>query len=144
MTKCLACLVTVCLSLVESEPGGSLQDPQHEPVHQVLVSFEDLDYPPLPRAVNQQGVVVVDVRLDDGGVPVSASALTGPELLIPHATANATKWRFRPNRQARAIIVYDFSIDSGACHDRSRSLFLLKHPNFAQIKSCSNVIEGRP
>ena len=88
----------------------------------------------------EQGLVVVDLRLDDKGVPVSASALTGPALLIPYATANAKQWRFEPNRQRRAIVVYDFSIGGGACHDPSRSLFLLRRPNFAEIKSCDVVI----
>jgi len=76
-------------------------------------------------------------------VPVSASALTGPALLIPYATANAKEWRFKPNRQRRAIIVYEFSIGGGACHQSRRSLFLLRRDNFAQIKSCDDVIESR-
>jgi hypothetical protein len=122
--------------------AGFGQEPEDKPLRQVLISFEDLDYPTIARAVNQQGIVVVDVKLDDEGTPMTASALTGPELLVSAATTNATKWRFKPNAQRRAIIVYDFSIDSGACHDRSRSLFLLKHPNFAKIESCMNVIEG--
>jgi hypothetical protein len=111
------------------------------PVNQRLVSFADVDYPAAARIVLQQGVVVVDVRLDDKGVPSAASALTGPDLLIAAAIENAKKWRFEANEEHRAIIVYDFTVDDAACHDRSRSVFLLKHSNFAQIVTCTPVVE---
>jgi len=141
MTKWLACVVALLCSVLAVGGGGmGVRQQEQEPVRQVLVSFEDLDYPYGPRAGMEQGLVVVDLRLDDKGVPVSASALTGPKLLIPYATANAKQWRFEPNAQRRAIVVYDFSIGGGACHDPSRSLFLLRRPNFAEIKSCDVVI----
>ena len=109
---------------------------------QHLVSFEDLDYPAIPRAARIQGVVVIEATLDDAGGVVSAIALSGAPGLIEPAAANARKWKFQPNRQKRAIIVYDFQIGPGACHDRARSLFSLEHTNLATIRSCENVIEG--
>lgn len=144
MTKRFRILIAV--SLAAAWAWGmdcTAQQQQDERVRQVLVSFEDLDYPAVARATRHQGIVVVDVALDGNGVPVSAAALIGPELLIPHATANAKKWRFKPNLQRRAIIVYEFSIDPGVCHDSKRSLFVLRYDNFAQIRSCESVLEGR-
>ncbi len=107
-----------------------------------LVNFEDLDYPQLARAVRVQGVVVVRVHLGPEGDVLSAFALSGPRLLTAAATENVKKWRFKAVRQRTAIVVYDFNIGSGTCHDRSRSLFQLRHWNYASIMSCENVIEG--
>lgn len=110
--------------------------------HVTVVSFEDLYYPPMHRAARIEGVVVIAVKLDSRGDVVSASAVSGPEKLIPIAVENAKKWKFEPNRQKKAVIVYDFDIDAGTCHDKTRSLFLLKHRNFASIKSCENLVGG--
>lgn len=32
----------------------------------------------------------------------------------------------------KGLIVYDFDIDEGTCHDSTRGLFLLKHNNLAR------------
>jgi hypothetical protein len=143
MTRWLACVASFAVTFGGTFADSQPRETQEEPVRQRLVSFEDMAYPPIPRAAREQGIVVVDLRLDDSGVPVSAFALTGPALLIPDATANAKKWRFEPSAQRRAILVYEFSIGPGHCHDRSQSLFLLRRPNFAEIRSCENILEGR-
>lgn len=83
---------------------------------------------------------MIAVKLDDHGNVMSASAVSGPRLLIPHAAANAQKWKFEPNQQKKAVNVYDFHIDAGTCHDSKRSLFLLRHKNFASIKGCENLL----
>ena len=105
-----------------------------------VVHFEDLYYPIGLRSARVQGVVVVAVKLDERGDVASASAVSGPSKLITYAVANAQKWKFEPNRQRKAVIVYEFHIDAGTCHDSTRSLFLLKHNNFASIKSCENPV----
>src|SRR6185503_19842062 len=64
------------------------------------------------------------------------------KFLIPACLDNARKWQFVPNRQKRAVIVYEFQIHAGVCHDRTSSVFLLTHHNIASIVSCENVIEG--
>jgi TonB family protein len=123
----------------------ALKAQQVDPVYDEdskLVSFEDLAYPPLARAVRVQGVVVVSVTLDDEGSVTVATPVSGSKVLIPPCLDNARKWKFVPNRQKRAVIVYEFRIHAGACHDRSSSVFLLMHNNFASIVSCNNVIEG--
>ncbi len=107
-----------------------------------IASFEDLSYPALARVARIQGVVVVHVELDDKGNVFAASAITGPKLLVSDSIANAKKWKFKPGPSKTAVIVYDFRLDDGGCHDASRSLFLLVHPNFATITACAPVITG--
>lgn len=107
-----------------------------------LVSFVDLVYPPVGLMGRVQGVVVVQVALNGDGSVVQASAVSGSKILIPYCLDNARQWKFVANRERRAVIVYDFEIDSGACHERQRSVFLLKHQNFASIVACSLVGEG--
>jgi TonB family protein len=107
-----------------------------------LVSFEDLPYPPVARMARVQGAVVVKVTLDDDGKVVSAFVISGNKALIPDALANAKRWRFKSNLQKSAVIIYEFRLTEGACHDNSHSLFQLIHPNFASITACSPVING--
>jgi len=106
-----------------------------------LVSFEDLDYPRLARVTRVQGVVVIRAGLDEKGNVVSATPISGSKALIPDCLSNAKKWKFKPNAHNSIVIVYEFRFEDGACHDRSHSLFLLRHPNFASITTCNPVIE---
>ena len=107
-----------------------------------LVSFEDLQYPPAARVTRVQGVVVVRADLDDTGHVTQAVALSGAKVLTVDSVANARKWVFKPNVRRRAFIVYDFRLETGACHDDSHSLFLLHHFNFASIIACEPIISG--
>lgn len=107
-----------------------------------LVSFEDLAYPALAANTRLQGVVVVRAKLDADGNVVAGSAVSGSKFLIPDCLSNIKKWKFKPNPQRTVVVVYDFKIEEGACHDRSRSLFLLVHPNFASVTICSPVVGG--
>jgi len=123
----------------------ALKAQQADPVYDEdskLVNFVDLAYPPAARAGRVRGVVVVSVTLDDKGSVTTATPVSGSKFLIPACLDNARKWQFVPNRQKRAVIVYEFQIHAGVCHDRTSSVFLLTHHNFASIVSCENVIEG--
>lgn len=133
----LAAVTASALHGAQVESGATVFD---EDVS--VVSFEDMEYPPLLRAARVEGAVVIAVTLDDNGNVVAAAGISGPHHLIKPTAANATKWKFKPNRQKRAVIVYDFDIDDGHCHDRTRSLFLLKHRNFASIKTCEVMVGG--
>lgn len=55
--------------------------------------------PPYPAEAKEQriqGTVVVELRVDEAGVPIEAKALEGPEALRPTAIAYAKEWRFEP------------------------------------------------
>jgi len=107
-----------------------------------LVSFVDLPYPPAARMARIQGVVVVRVKLEDDGRVSSAFAISGNKALIPDTLSNAKKWKFEPNSRKSAVIVYEFRLTDGACHDSSHSFFQLFHQNFASISACDAVING--
>jgi TonB family protein len=136
--------VTVCAPIwaQQAAPAGGAPPATLLNEEFKLASFTDLDYPPVARRLKVQGAVVVWVTLDDDGRVTAATAVSGPKVLVESAVANARTWRFHPNPRHSAVIVYDFSINEGACHNALKSLFLLKHPNLATITTCSGVIEG--
>jgi len=98
-----------------------------------LVSSDPIRYPAIGRSARIQGVVVVRVGLDEKGKVSHATALSGPEPFVAASIANARKWRFRPNPQKAAVIIYNFRLTdaiSGCDH------FTLEPPNFATITTC--------
>ena len=105
-----------------------------------LVNFEDLAYPTLGRTAHVQGVVVLRVKLDDQGKVADAIAISGAEALIPDSLANAKKWRFQPNAQNAAVIVYNFRL-TGWISKSGCSQFMLEPPNFATITGCVSQIQ---
>ena len=135
-------LLLIVFSLIEAYGEVNAQNEPPYPGEAQLVSFEDLAYPALARVTRIQGVVVVKATLDDEANVLTVSPVTGPKALIADCLANAKKWKFKPNPQKSAVIVYDFRIGTGACHDASHSLFQLVHQNFATITACDPVIPG--
>jgi TonB family protein len=136
-------LLLVGLLLVGARSASSAR--QEETLHDdnvKLVSFEDLSYPPAARMARIQGIVVVKLKLEDDGRVSSAFAISGNKALIPDTLSNARKWKFAPNSQKSAVIVYEFRLTDGACHDNSHSFFQLIHQNFASITACDAVING--
>ena len=107
------------------------------------VEWEDLSYPPIARRAGVQGVVIIEVRLDEHGAVTSASPLSGPSLLAVGALEAVKKWRFAPSRDRRAVMVFDFAIDDGVCHDTERGGFRLGQKNFASIATCAVSIGGQ-
>jgi len=98
-----------------------------------------MTYPTAALNAKAQGAVVIQASLDAGGNITGVSALSGSRLLVPDCLANAKKWKFFPNGDKMGVIVYDFEIKSGQCHDASRSLFQLLPPNLALISACTGV-----
>lgn len=102
----------------------------------IVTSFEEMSYPHLARLANIEGVVVVRVILDDDGKVVSASAITGHDLLVRQALPNASKWRFLPNSSKAAVIIYEFRFADGTCGDTRSQLFVFREPNVASVIAC--------
>jgi TonB family protein len=98
------------------------------------VSFTDPTYPSLALSARVAGNVVVTVVLNDDGSVKSAVALSGPRLLVTGATDNARTWRFRPNRQQRAVIVYEFRL-APICVD-GPAIVRVIDPNIASVTGC--------
>lgn len=99
-------------------------------------SFEEMVYPALARAAGRQGAVVVEVRLDDGGYVVSAKAISGSKMLIPDTLSNVRRWRFHPNPEKTAVVIYEFHLVEGRCNAGRNGLFVLREPNIAIVTTC--------
>lgn len=105
-----------------------------------LVFFETVVYPLTARLQRVQGTVVVRVTLDNDGRVVTAMAISGAKTLISECVANAKKWRFRPNAEKAAIVIYQFKIE-GLCNLPCSSQFRLEPPNMAVITIGEPVVE---
>lgn len=94
-----------------------------------VVHFDnELKYPSLARQARVQGAVVIKVDLDDKGRAVDAAAVSGAGILIPPCLKNARNWRFRPNSQKAAVIVYNFKL---VINDPGQTI--LQPPNFVTV-----------
>ena len=112
---------------------------QDQPVNDEGISvssFEEMHYPVLARAARRESMVVVQVKLDDDGKVVTARAISGSKMLIPDSLANARKWRFHPNSDATAVIIYEFHLVEGKCDLGRNGLFVFRVPNVATITAC--------
>ncbi|MGB6402349.1 MAG: energy transducer TonB [Candidatus Sulfotelmatobacter sp.] len=102
----------------------------------VVSSFEEMIYPAIARAAGREGTVVVEVKLDKDGYVVSASAISGSKMLIPDTLSNVRKWRFHPNSQKTAVVIYEFHLVEGKCNAGRTGLFVLRGPNVATVTTC--------
>ncbi len=111
--------------------------------------LEALNYPLIARRALISGRVVVLAKLDDTGRVISATAvprvgLTN-KLLTDDSLSNARKWRFHPNPQKEALIVYDFRIEKYCTDfeikDRVPSTFHFQEPNLATVTACPIAID---
>jgi TonB family protein len=134
-------IASALLCVAMASPRAQQQDTIDDRDVNRLASFVDMEYPPVAAAARIQGVVVVRVGFDENGRVTSATGLSGMKILVDASLENVRKWTFKPNSGKSAVIVYDFGIDDGACHDYS-SAFRLRHWNSASITVCSLVIMG--
>jgi outer membrane biosynthesis protein TonB len=128
----IALPVLAALSGALAQKGGTIADKDIN-----VVDYVDLSYPPIAVLAHVQGVVVVRLKLDDQGKVLDAEALSGTPLLTGPSVDNAKKWRFEPNSQKAAVIVYNFRIE-GDCHysSGSSSQVIFYPPNLAAITAC--------
>jgi TonB family protein len=119
------------------EPSGQTVNNEDTTV----VSFAGMSYPPLARTARISGRVVVQVKLDEKGKAVSASAISGSGLLTPDALANALKWTFRPNARKLAVVVYEFLLQDECIQYESASRFVFKGPNVGLVTDCEFQVQ---
>jgi TonB family protein len=100
-----------------------------------VVDFQELKYPAI--AVNSPGVVVVRLALDERGKVTSARVLSGDPFLIPSVVENTKTWRFEPNSQKAAIVVYNFRIEGFCLADKFSSQMIFYPPNFVTVIGCA-------
>ena len=128
------------ISLIHAQSNATVAEIPDQDIK--VLSFENMQYPQIARAANMQGVVVVRVLLDPEGKVTNAQALSGALYLVTDAVQNAKKWRFQPNAQNAAILVYDFQI-AGLCpHQIDSSQLILRPPNLALITACGFTVQA--
>lgn len=118
------------------------QEQEDETTVEVL---EGMHYPTLARTAHVEGRVVVHVKLNDRGGVVSASAMRSEKvvaMLIPDALLNARKWRFHPNPNKVAEIVYEFQLLSECIQPQSQWHFVFKVPNIVLVSDCAVPIQA--
>jgi Gram-negative bacterial TonB protein C-terminal len=110
-----------------------------------VVQFEELKYPAIAEYApfESDGVEVFLVTLDDQGKVVQVEPLFGNNLFVPDCIANLKKWRFQPNADKKAIVVYRLKLSSGICKTAS-SVFTLRVPNLVTVTGCLPVVFTRP
>lgn len=106
----------------------------------VVLSFRQLRYPAIARTARIQGVVVIRVSLDDGGKVMGARAVSGAEPLVADCLTNAKEWRFRPNSERAAVVVYNFRL-TDAISKSGCDHFMLEPPNFVTITTCPVMLK---
>jgi hypothetical protein len=121
--------------LLAAEPDELIANETIKPVF-----FESLSYPLSARLTRVRGIVVVHVKLDEGGKVKTARAISGPKALVRDCITNALKWRFELNATRSVVIVYDFRIE-GLCNHPCSSQFRLEPPNLAVITIGEPVID---
>jgi len=67
-------------------------------------------YPVEAKALGIQGTVVVQLTVDEQGVPISTEALEGPPQLHPTAITYAQSWRFEPVRVSGKAVKARFKL----------------------------------
>jgi hypothetical protein len=102
-----------------------------------VIHAERMIYPLPARVHVVEGAVVIKVELEKTGKVRSASAVSGPKLLIDDCIKNAKNWVFRRTAAGTAVIVYFFQI-KGLCELPCPSNFEYYAPNVAIISM------GRP
>jgi protein TonB len=74
------------------------------------------NYPPLARPIKLQGIVTVQVLIDEAGKVISAKAISGHPILIPEAQRAALQSRFSPTLlsnqpvKVSGVITYNFKM----------------------------------
>lgn len=126
------------ISIVQAQSNGTIPDNDIK-----VVSFENMRYPAIARTANVKGVVVVRVTFDREGKVTDARALSGAPLLVLVTVQNAKQWRFQPNAQNAAILVYDFQIIGLCAHEQDSSQLILQPPNLVLITACSFTVQTK-
>jgi TonB family protein len=126
--KTILTLVIVSLCFVSTAQGSRSQDNQPQPpkilrksggaIQGAAIRRVEPAYPPLAKAAQVSGSVVVEVTIDEDGNVISARAISGHPLLKDAAVAAAREWKFAGTQidgkpvKVVGTITFNFSLDS--------------------------------
>jgi Gram-negative bacterial TonB protein C-terminal len=122
-------LLVAALSTVPAQRDATISDADVR-----VIDLKELKY--AGATVNAQGVVVVRVTLDKDGKVANATALSGAPILAVLSVDNVKKWRFSPNAEKAAIIVYNFRVKGFCNFGPWPSQMIFYPPNYAEITAC--------
>lgn len=130
----LTCLQGTCLSQQHELPAA---EAPLNPGDINVVHFEEMKYPEIARRAPYppEGVVVIQIGLDEEGKVSEAKLISGNPLLVPETLANIKRWRFSSTKAKTGIIVYNFRRMLGQCGSLT-SLFALQYQNFVTVMGC--------
>ena len=131
-SKAVLCFLFLLLAGSLVAQDTTVEEPIYDSEIGVIFA-EEMAYPPLARQARLQGMVVVKARTDGRGNVVSAVAISGHKLLIPHCLENIKKWRFNTNANG-VVVIYDFAETTMGCALPLCSGFQLRRPNIALIR----------
>ena len=131
-------LTLIVMAMGQTSAKRSSQAVLDQDVH--VSKFEPMKYPLLARNAHIQGMVVVRATLDGHGNVIEASVISGARALIPETQENAKKWKFEPNPENAAVIIYDFTIP-GVCDSSEWGTFMFRSPNVAMVYGCAVPVE---
>lgn len=108
---------------------------------QVVVGQTDvLPYPEAARRAGIQGAVVLKLRIDEAGKVVGSTVLSGPSALAEYSQENVGIWFYGRGGKSRTdVVVFEYRIEDGLCHDGSSSLTIWRHPGLVSIVTCREV-----
>jgi len=106
---------------VGTPPPALVEKPKPAMVHKKVINSEALllpkpPYPPIARTAGVQGVVSVQVVIDESGRVISAKAVSGNPLLVPAAQQAAMRAKFSPTMlgesavKVSGVITYNFTL----------------------------------
>jgi outer membrane biosynthesis protein TonB len=131
-------------SLPAQTPGGSAAQGSAKQKELQVVTFEEMKYPTVAQYApyRSEGLVVIQVALDEQGKVSVAKAISGSFFLIPDALANIQRWRFQSEGAKSGIIVYNFRRVIGECGSLT-SMFAFERPNLVTVTGCVSATEER-
>lgn len=107
--------------ITEVEPPPAVETPRQVPkvISKGVITGEAISlprpaYPPIAQQARTQGVVSIQVLIDEQGKVVSAKVISGSPLLAPAAVRAAYQARFKPTRlsdqpvKVSGVITYNF------------------------------------
>ncbi len=90
-------------------PSAGMAEPSLDfPVR--LVSRTPIEYPEEARAANIQGVVVVNLLIDENGQVMKAEAVHGNRKLVKAAIESVKRWRFEPQLENGRPVVSNYTL----------------------------------
>jgi TonB family protein len=96
MKRCSFLVFTAMLAIPPALPAQEPMSVDASTFNQHRIHAVPLVYPPIAKAAQVQGTVVVEVTVDDAGKVKTTKVLSGPPMLLQAAVDCVKQWTWRP------------------------------------------------